>query len=355
MINKNQLDQAIEYVANHTAGSANGFPENYFCALLNKSVSDINRRTLTVKTKTEYGYKENYFEIVSVIAAHLPSEIRLHPLGSDYGVLACKDSLAVGYFNFDYGTGSSKIYLLGDSNFISSISEVINRVCDTTKASVVTVFENSYNDDIIPAIKPLYLSEGPDYDIFYPYFNKTIKETYDEFMASSANVMLLIGPPGTGKSNYLEKTIRHTNFENRVVKIDEAGILQNKNLIKRLRDLPRGSKVFVEDADLFISKRTDGNQQMSGLLNAVNGIGRSDLKIWVSTNLPDVRSVDRALIRPGRLFDIREFRLLTIAEITEIRKSMGLPEIDFGSEETLTLAEAINGKIQSKVNDSWLN
>lgn len=353
-IKNSQLDQAIDYVKSHTTGNASGFPEEFFSALLNLSIPIQDHRAVTIKTNSDKSRMRNYYDVIYLIGKPLSPKTLLYPLGPSYGVLACRESGAVGHLSFSFGTGSAKISLLGDPDFVSETLALIKEVCDTSKASVVTVFENTYNDDIIPSIKPLYLSEGPDYDIFYPYFDKTIKETYDAFMESSANVMLFIGLPGTGKSNYLEKTIRHTKFESTIVKIDEAGILQNKNLIKRLRDLPKGAKVFIEDADWFISKRTDGNQQMSGLLNAVNGIGRSDLKIWISTNLPNVRSVDQALIRPGRLYDIREFRALTVEEAKAVRDVMGLEPMNFLSEDHVTLAEAVNGKIQSRVNDTWL-
>ena len=64
-----------------------------------------------------------------------------------------------------------------------------------------------------------------------------------------------------------------------------------------------------------------------------------DKKLVFSTNLPSVRDVDSALMRPGRCFDVVEFRPLKRDEAEVVAAELGLVLPD-GSE--FTLAEMFN-------------
>lgn len=64
--------------------------------------------------------------------------------------------------------------------------------------------------------------------------------------------------------------------------------------------------------------------------------------------MKNTKEVDSALTRPGRCFDVLEFRLLTADEATYIREQDGLPFVDFheiGEEDGIdswSLAEVLN-------------
>lgn len=66
-------------------------------------------------------------------------------------------------------------------------------------------------------------------------------------------------------------------------------------------------------------------------------------KIIFPTNLPNLRVVDEALLRPGRAFKVIEFKRLSYDEANTARAAINLPNIvSKDTTDTYTLAEALN-------------
>jgi ATP-dependent 26S proteasome regulatory subunit len=89
---------------------------------------------------------------------------------------------------------------------------------------------------------------------------------------------------------------------------------------------------------------------MHRFLNVSDGlISAQDKKLVFSTNLPSVREIDAALMRPGRCFDVVEFRSLDRTEAKQIADELGL-ELPDGKD--FTLAELFNvqpsGEVQTR-------
>lgn len=171
---------------------------------------------------------------------------------------------------------------------------------------------------------------------FYPSLGKeTLASYYDRFMASSANVLVLIGPPGTGKTSFIRGLLHHTG-SNAMVSYDPK-ILEDDEIFA---DFMSGKETFMilEDADTFLASRTKiGNTVMHRFLNLGDGlISTKGKKIIFSTNLPSVRDVDSALIRPGRCFDVMHFNKLDVDQAKLIR-----PE--YSGKEAVSLAELLTG------------
>ena len=156
---------------------------------------------------------------------------------------------------------------------------------------------------------------------FYPYlaFTGGSEKFFDDFLKSSAPVLVLIGPPGTGKS-----TFSRTCFLNKQLNImtaNKPSIVFSDRFLDNFAD--SDSRVLLlEDADEFIRPRSDGNAFMSDLLNITEGIDSiGNKKIIFSTNLNDVSGIDQALVRSGRCFCVLEFRNLTRAEADVVQKA----------------------------------
>jgi ATP-dependent 26S proteasome regulatory subunit len=67
----------------------------------------------------------------------------------------------------------------------------------------------------------------------------------------------------------------------------------------------------VEDADHLLESRAKGNQDMHRFLAIADGIVRAQgRKIIFTTNLPNIRDIDEALVRPGRCFKVIHTRAL---------------------------------------------
>lgn len=175
---------------------------------------------------------------------------------------------------------------------------------------------------------------------FYPYFDETPEQVWDSFSASKANVLLLIGEPGTGKSNFIRQMMEHRGYENVPYLIDNELLLLDPMLISYLQGQKEMQLMIAEDADNFVAKREDHNKSMVGLLNMSSGIAAGNTKIILSTNLSNINKVDAALVRPGRCFKILTFEKLTTEQATDIGAEM---DIDIPYESDMTLAEVLNG------------
>jgi ATP-dependent 26S proteasome regulatory subunit len=73
--------------------------------------------------------------------------------------------------------------------------------------------------------------------------------------------------------------------------------------------------LVVEDADHLLTARSNGNQDLHRFLGIADGVVRAQgRKILFTTNLPNVRDIDAALLRPGRCFATLHTRSLTREE-----------------------------------------
>lgn len=175
-------------------------------------------------------------------------------------------------------------------------------------------------------------------DEFYPFITKpdTLQSYYSRYLGSHSNVLVLIGPPGTGKTSFIKGLVNHDGA-GAIISYDDA-ILRDDQIFA---DFMSGDEKFLvlEDADTFLSSRQkSGNTIMHKFLNVGDGLmSTAEKKIVFSTNLPSVRDVDPALIRPGRCFDVIHFDKLSRDQCTRIR-----PEYTGPGE--ITLAELLGDR-----------
>lgn len=201
---------------------------------------------------------------------------------------------------------------------------------------------NGRGDDIeVP------LNHRPLIQAAYPWLNQPISEYIQSYLEADASVIILIGPPGTGKTTLIKNIIKQSKKGARIA-YDEK-VLGSDDFFAMFID--GGDDILVmEDSDAFLRDRQDGNTMMHKFLNVSDGLISSlGKKIIFSTNLPNINDIDPALVRAGRCFDIMEFRPLTRQEaqavLDEVGSSQPLPD---GSE--LTLAEIFSQQPSSDHN-----
>lgn len=161
-------------------------------------------------------------------------------------------------------------------------------------------------------------------DVVYPeaYPNIGNLDSYlRKYTTSSASVLILKGPPGTGKTKFIRYLLQQADYST-------VGYTFHPEVIDAAdmyRDLLRGDTeaVVLEDIDAKMQRRTDGNNTVISLLNAADGVISSiGRKIIISTNLPNVTTIDPALMRPGRCFDVLEFERLSAEEAVILGKKI---------------------------------
>lgn len=170
----------------------------------------------------------------------------------------------------------------------------------------------------------------------YPWLNRPYAEYIKDYLDSEASVLILIGPPGTGKTTFIKNIIHQTGGGARVA-YDEK-VLEGDDFFAGFMD-SEDDILVMEDADAFLESRQDGNTMMHKFLNVSDGlISAKDKKIIFSTNLPNISDIDEALLRTGRCYDVVQFRPLTRDEAQSVLQEVGSPR-SLPAGDQLTLAE----------------
>lgn len=179
----------------------------------------------------------------------------------------------------------------------------------------------------------------------YPWLGTSIADYTSEFLNSTANVLLLQGPKGTGKTTFIKHMIAASKKNARMT-FDKNLMLSDRFFIEWLIS-DSSDFLIIEDEDGLLESREVGNSAMAKILNATDGLlSLKRKKMVFSTNLADIEEVDSALKRPGRCFDILKFRNFTPEEAKKVVSSFYGPTTDVVLEEgkSYSLAEITNIK-----------
>lgn len=130
---------------------------------------------------------------------------------------------------------------------------------------------------------------------------------------------LLYGPPGSGKSSFIQALAGELGLNICMLSLSERGLTDDR-LNHLLTTAPERSIVLLEDVDACFASRDAPEQQQtlpgrkpqdygygytptvtfSGLLNALDGVAAAEGRIlFMTTN--HIQRLDSALIRPGRV------------------------------------------------------
>lgn len=174
---------------------------------------------------------------------------------------------------------------------------------------------------------------------FYPWFKQGVDQFISDFYSDPASVLVLYGPPGTGKTSFLRHILLSQNI-NAMVTYDERILKDDEFFINYLTD-DEHNALIVEDADLFLAPREDGdNDMMSKFLNVSDGLVKIlNKKMIFTTNISQLSKIDAALLRPGRCFACVEFRELTSQEAGRAAEAAGIPSRDWSSQDSWSLAQ----------------
>lgn len=247
------------------------------------------------------------------------------------------------YIKFDVNSNTTNVRAYGDVEFADAIIAMVEAKFDVVTSHIEWI----YSSDGQSVNVPLNRDRLPVKEM-YPFLGEeSLEDYYDRYMASSANILLLIGPPGTGKTTFIRGLLAHTN-SSAIVSYD-SNILEKDGFFARF--IEDDTQVMVlEDSDAFLKSRSDGNTMMHRFLNVGDGlVTTKGKKMIFSTNLPSIRDVDSALVRPGRCFDILTFDLLNVEHANKLATRLGvkLPVRSRGNETSpYSIAEVFNQKTE---------
>jgi ATP-dependent 26S proteasome regulatory subunit len=172
-----------------------------------------------------------------------------------------------------------------------------------TKSSNTSIQEN-YNDD------------------FQEINKRIIKKLNNK---DKTGLFIFNGEPGTGKTQYVRYLTSVINRNIIFVPPDMVNIITDPSFIPFLLNNPN-CVLIIEDAESALQERNNGGRSgnISNILNMTDGLLSDcvNISIIVTFNT-DFRSLDKALLRKGRLLESYEFGKLSADKAQKLMNKLG--------------------------------
>jgi hypothetical protein len=323
---------------------------------VNNNIMNNEKIFVGASDYSDYVYSQLLDERAKANVSTLSREYQLHcnrkkwhdymekEFDGDY-ILESTDSYGIiitegfNFIRYNLSSNSVTVTVYGDKEFIADIRESVFSQFEEVTSHIEWVYAGDGSSVNVPLNKDrLPVAE------MYPFLKgETLESYYDRYLNSQANILLLIGPPGTGKTTFIRGLLSHSN-SSAIVTYD-ASILEKDFLFARFIE-DDANIMVLEDSDNFLKARSDGNTMMHRFLNVGDGlVTTKGKKLIFSTNLPSIRDIDSALVRPGRCFDIVNFDTLTQSEAEVLSARLGV-QLD-GTRDKWSIAEVFNKQVEN--------
>jgi DNA replication protein DnaC len=180
---------------------------------------------------------------------------------------------------------------------------------------------------------------------FELHYNNDFKEIHASVIKNikkegEKGLYLFHGQPGTGKSTYIKYLIHSQNKQVIFLSPKLASNLDDLHLTDFLLDNPNCVLVIEDAEELILSRDNHQNTKLSFLLNLTDGLLAESLGIQIiATFNTDLKNIDNALLRKGRLTSIYEFKPLELQKTNNLLHKLGH---DIHSTQEMTVADIYN-------------
>ncbi|MBO2546027.1 AAA family ATPase [Salegentibacter sp. BDJ18] len=210
---------------------------------------------------------------------------------------------------------SDEIYIL----FQNETCELLSEIIDFTKKLIIEEKNKPSINLIISQPRGLDNKkinfEKPEIDL-YKMYNDDFETFHNQIIQilreeNKSGLHLLYGKPGTGKSTYIRYLCGLLKKEIVFLPGQMAQNLDNVAMIRYLMGNANSILVIEDAEELIVSREGQRNSNLSMILNITDGILGESLGIQIiATFNTDVRNIDPALKRKGRLKSAYEFKAL---------------------------------------------
>ena len=137
-------------------------------------------------------------------------------------------------------------------------------------------------------------------------------------------LVILYGKPGTGKTSYIRHLIHHIKKRKLFIPPSLAQHIADPQFISLLNSY-QDSILIIEDAENIIQQRhAQSSSAISNLLNLTDGLLSDCFNIQIiCTFNSDISSIDKALLRKGRLIAKYEFKELNAVKAQALSNLLG--------------------------------
>jgi len=296
-------------------------------------------------TSTDVYCEELHFDLIDELDDVVTKA--LDALGYPHTIFASSNTRAqivvgdIGLVSIRTNSNSSYVEVLGSKSLVTEVLEKLQE----TYSEITTSIEWMIGGDSSSVTIPLRTPQGVS-DSSYPFVEEGVDQFIEDFLKSSENILLLIGAPGTGKSNFIKYIVSRSK-QNALITYDPE-IMKKDGIFAMFIEGEYGS-LIMEDADTFLGARSDGNLMMAKFLNVGDGIvSMASKKLIFSTNLEKLDDIDPALLRPGRCFAVLQFRKMTYDESRQFLSDHKITNWKPTIGEEYSLAELYNHTKQAR-------
>lgn len=184
-----------------------------------------------------------------------------------------------------------------------------------------------------------------------------IAKLFQRFADAEEPVLILRGPPGVGKTSfvryYLRECITDSDHATKAGYVKDPVTAASGRLWSSMSSNSLDVVIF-DDLDNQLQPRDQASDPafMNNLLSYTDGIFTKPAKVLITTNLR-IDSIDSALVRPGRCFDIIELHPLSYAQAQDAWvESLELPVESFLTafprEREIAQAELVSASTQTR-------